>query len=45
MAPIVNGLESEFQGQVAVTRLNAGLPENERLLISYGSAAIRPFWC
>jgi len=36
MMPIVNGLEREFQGQVAVTRLNADLPENERLLFSYG---------
>ncbi len=36
MMPIVNGLESEFQGRVTVTRLNAALPDNERLLFSYG---------
>jgi hypothetical protein len=34
--PIVDGLEREFQGQLAVIRLDADIPANERLQLSYG---------
>jgi len=37
MMPIVDGLETEFNGRVTVARLNAGNPENERLQFSYVS--------
>ena len=36
MTPIVDGLEREFEGQLMVIRLDAGMPENERLQLSYG---------
>jgi hypothetical protein len=36
MMPIVDGLEREFQGQLAVIRLDADIPANERLQLSYG---------
>ena len=34
--PIVDGLEREFQDQLAVIRLDADVPANERLQLSYG---------
>ena len=34
--PIVNGLEEEFRGRVAVTRLNAGKSDVRRLQDRYG---------
>jgi len=34
--PIVNGLEEEFAGQVAVSRLNANEGTNSRLQREYG---------
>lgn len=36
MLPIVNGLEQEFAGQVAVIRLNAAEGNNLQLQRSYG---------
>jgi hypothetical protein len=36
MTPIVDGLEREFDGQLTVIRLDAGVPANERLQLSYG---------
>ena len=36
MTPIVNGLEEEFAGQVAVVSLNAAEVANEELMQSYG---------
>jgi thioredoxin-like negative regulator of GroEL len=36
MEPIVNGLETEFSGQLVVTRLDANVRENEELEFSYG---------
>jgi thioredoxin-like negative regulator of GroEL len=36
MEPIVNGLETEFAGQLQVIRLDAGVPINEELEFSYG---------
>jgi thioredoxin-like negative regulator of GroEL len=36
MMPIVDGLEAEFAGQVAVVRLNVAVPANEALQQSYG---------
>jgi hypothetical protein len=36
MEPIVNGLETEFAGQLIVTRLDATVRENEELEFSYG---------
>lgn len=36
MTPIVNGLEDEFEGRAAVLRLDANVPENERLQAGYG---------
>ena len=36
MMPIVDGLEEEFKGKVAVSRLNAAEPENARLQTRYG---------
>lgn len=36
MTPIVNGLEDEFTGKVAVIRLNAAEPENVVLMQDYG---------
>lgn len=36
MDPIVNGLETEFTGQLQVTRLDANVRENETLELSYG---------
>ena len=36
MVPIVNGLEEEFTGRVAVYRLDAEIPENAALQASYG---------
>ncbi len=36
MTPIVDGLEQEFAGQLKVIRLDAGVPANERLQLSYG---------
>lgn len=34
--PIVDGLEEEFKGKVAVSRLDAAQPENARLQRQYG---------
>lgn len=34
--PIVDGLEEEFEGRVAVSRLDAAVPENARLQTQYG---------
>ena len=34
--PIVNGLEQEFEGQVAVVRLNAAENDNRELQQTYG---------
>ena len=36
MTPIVDGLEREFTGQLKIVRLDAGVPENEWLQLSYG---------
>jgi len=36
MTPIVNGLEREFEGRLTVIRLDANVPANERLQLSYG---------
>ncbi|MCI0395104.1 MAG: hypothetical protein L0322_09230 [Chloroflexi bacterium] len=36
MMPIVDGLEAEFAGQVAVVRLNGNEPANAQLETQYG---------
>jgi thioredoxin-like negative regulator of GroEL len=36
MKPIVDGLEAEFAGQVAVIRLNAGVTAERELAAGYG---------
>ena len=36
MMPIVNGLDTEFAGQISVSELNAGLPVNAALQSQYG---------
>ncbi len=36
MTPIVDGLEREFEGQLTVIRLDASVPKNERLQLSFG---------
>ncbi len=36
MAPIVDGLEREFEGQLKIIRLDADVPANERIQLSYG---------
>jgi thioredoxin-like negative regulator of GroEL len=36
MDPIVDGLETEFDGQLQITRLDANVRENEELEFSYG---------
>lgn len=43
MLPIVNGLESEFEGQVAVVRLNASDAAVVRLQEQYGGRG-HPFF-
>lgn len=36
MTPIVDGLEAEFDGQVAVVRLNANEAANAQIQLAYG---------
>jgi hypothetical protein len=36
MKPIVDGLEREFEDRLTVIRLNANVPANEQLQLSYG---------
>lgn len=36
MTPIVDGLTEEFEGRVAVERLDASVPENVQLQAEYG---------
>lgn len=36
MIPIVDGLATEFEGPITVLKLDASLPENEKLQASYG---------
>ena len=36
MTPIVNGLETDFSGQLTVVRLNGNDPENLPVLETYG---------
>lgn len=36
MIPIVDGLAIEFEGRITVLKLDASLPENEKLQASYG---------
>lgn len=43
MMPIVDGLEAEFEGQVAVRRLNADEPANAELSQTYGGRG-HPFF-
>lgn len=43
MTPIVNGLESDFAGQVAVVRLNVSDPGVEELQRQYGGRG-HPFF-
>jgi hypothetical protein len=36
MMPIVDGLEREFEGRLTVVRLDANVPANEQLQLTYG---------